>query len=135
MGANPEVKVLDAGVKVATFSVAITKKGYTKNNNDGTVTVQPDKTTWINVVAWKGLADIAERFTSKGSHVYIAGELSNRSYEKDGAKHYVTEIIADNIELLGKKPEAQQEQSAVNDTRQPDYAGSDGSDGSNDLPF
>lgn len=106
MGKQAEVRVLDGGVKVASFSLAVTKRGYTLQNG----TVVPDKTTWINVNAWRGLAELVEKWTDKGSHIYVAGELQIRTYEKDGIQKQVTEIVAENIELLGRKPETQQQQ-------------------------
>lgn len=108
MGNKADVRVLDGGVKVASFSIAVTKRGYTLQNG----TQVPDKTTWINVVAWRGLAELVEKWTDKGSHLYVAGELQIRSYEKDGIQKQITEIVAENIELLGRKPEAQPQQAA-----------------------
>lgn len=140
IGNRPEVKTLDSGVKVATFSVAVTKRGYTLTNG----TTVPEKTTWIRVIAWRGLGEIVEKYTDKGSHVYIAGELQTRSYEKDGITRDVVEIIAENIELLGKKPEAgyNPEESTYTGQPQPDrsaqkpeFANSDGGDQKDDLPF
>lgn len=109
IGKQADVKVLDGGVKVASFSLAVTKRGYTLQNG----TVVPDKTTWINVNAWRGLAELIEKWTDKGSHLYVAGELQIRTYEKDGIQKQITEIVAENIELLGRKPETQQQQPAA----------------------
>lgn len=96
--ASPEVKILEGGTKVATFSIGITKRGYTMQNG----TKVPDKTTFVNIVAWRGLAEICEKFVQKGGHLFISGELSIRQYEKDGSKRIAVEVVADNIELLGK---------------------------------
>lgn len=104
IGKQAEVRVLEGGVKVAQFSIGITKRGYTDKAGNHI----PDRTTWVNIVAWRGLAELVEKWTDKGSHIYVAGELSTRSYDKDGQTRYVTEIIAENIELLGRKPETQQ---------------------------
>jgi single-strand DNA-binding protein len=101
-----EIKVLDGGSKVASFSIGVTKRGYTSKNG----TEVPEKTTWVNIVAWRGLAEIVEKYTDKGSHVYVSGELNTRSYEKDGVTRYLTEIVAENIELLGKRPQEAQTQ-------------------------
>lgn len=97
-GKDPEVRTLENGVKVATFSVATSTGGYTKQ--DGTEV--PEKTSWHNIVAWRGLAEIAEKFLKKGDKVTILGTISYREYEKDGVKHYVTDILAYDIVLMGK---------------------------------
>lgn len=100
VGKDPEIKQFDGGSKFS-FSVATTERGYTAKNG----TVIPEKTEWHNIVCWKGLATIAERFVKKGDLIYIEGKITTRSWETDGKKHYMTEIVADNIELLGSKSE------------------------------
>lgn len=100
VGKDPEIKQFDGGSK-SSFSVATTERGYTTKAG---VSV-PEKTEWHNIVCWKGLATIAERFVKKGDLIYIEGKITTRSWEKDGAKHYMTEIVADTIELLGNKSE------------------------------
>ena len=97
-GKDPEVRTLENGVKVATFSVATSTGGYKKQ--DGTE-VQ-EKTSWHNIVAWRGLAEITEKYLHKGDKVTIMGTISYREYEKDGVKHYVTDILAYDIVLMGK---------------------------------
>ena len=97
-GKDPEVRTLENGVKVATFSVATSTGGYTKQ--DGTEV--PEKTSWHNIVAWRGLAEITEKYLHKGDKVTIMGTISYREYEKDGIKHYVTDILAYDIVLMGK---------------------------------
>lgn len=105
IGQKAEVKTLESGVKVAQFSIAITKKGYTSQ----TGAQIPEKTTWVNIVAWRQLADIIEKYTDRGSHIYVAGELTNRSYDDaNGVKRYITEIVAEKVELLSHKPDQQQ---------------------------
>ena len=127
LGAAPEVRYLDNGLKVASFSLAVTKKGYT----DKTGNTVPDKTTWVNIVAWRGLAEISEKFLGKGSHVYVAGELQTRSYEKDGVTRYTTDIVAETIEMLGKKPEVEQMDSVQSEQ----VSDSNPSDEEDTLPF
>ena len=97
-GKDPEVRTLENCAKVATFSVATSTGGYKKS--DGTEV--PEKTSWHNIVAWRGLAEIAEKFLKKGDKVTILGTISYREYEKDGVKHYVTDILAYDIVLMGK---------------------------------
>ncbi|MDD6211359.1 MAG: single-stranded DNA-binding protein [Bacteroidales bacterium] len=100
VGKDPDVRYLDNGVAVANFTLATTERGYTAANG----TQVPDKTEWHNIVAWRGLAQIAERFVRKGSQLYVEGKIRTRSYDDNtGNKRYVTEIYADNIELLGRK--------------------------------
>ena len=100
VGKDPEVKQFDGGDK-ASFSLATTERGYTTKNG----TVVPERTEWHNIICWKGLASIAERFVNKGDLIYIEGKITSRSYDSDNGKKYITEILAQNIELLGNKSE------------------------------
>lgn len=104
VGKDPEIKTLEAGVKVANFTIATTEKGYTLQNG----TSVPDRTEWHNIVAWRGLAEVVEKYIRKGSMLYVEGKIQTRSWEKDGVKRYLTEIYAENIQMLasGKKEEA-----------------------------
>ncbi len=98
LGAAPEVKNLEGGKTVAKFSLA-TNESY-KNDKGEKIT----DTTWHNVVAWGKTAEIAEKFLKKGSEVAVDGKLSNRSYEtKEGEKKYISEVIINEIVLLGGK--------------------------------
>ncbi len=106
VGKDPEVKQFDGGNK-ASFSLATTERGYVSKTGE----TIPDRVTWHNIVCWKGLATIAERFVNKGDLIYIEGKITNRSWESDSKKHYITEIVADNIELLGGKSETKETQS------------------------
>jgi single-strand DNA-binding protein len=95
LGANPEIKTLDNGGKMAKFSVAINE---TYNNKKGE---KVTNTQWHNIVAWGGLATICERILQKGSHVTIEGKLLNRSFsDKEGNKRYITEIIANELLVI-----------------------------------
>lgn len=97
-GKDPEVRTLDNGVKVATFSLATSTGGYKKQ--DGTDV--PEKTMWHNIVAWRGIAELAEKYIHKGDRVTVFGTITYREYEKDGAKRYITDILAYDIVLGGK---------------------------------
>ena len=98
LGMNPEVKTLESGSTVAKFSIA-TSDRYKNNKGE-----QVEETTWHNVVAWGKTAEIAEKYLKKGSQVAVDGKLTNRSYEaKDKTKRYVTEILINEILLLGAK--------------------------------
>lgn len=99
IGNKAEIKTLPSGAKVASFSIAITERAYT--NKAGTQVAE--KTTWVNISAWNGLADIIDRYTDKGSHLYIAGKYQVSSYEKDGITRYKSEIVAEQIELLSRR--------------------------------
>ena len=102
VGKDPEVKYLEKNVAVATFTLATSDRAYTTQAG-----VQvPERTEWHNIVAWRGLAEVAEKYVKKGTQLYIEGKIQTRSYEKDGVKKYFTEIYADTMQLLGKKPES-----------------------------
>ncbi len=104
LGRDPEVRYVMQDVPVATFTVATTEKGYRLANG----TEVPDLTEWHNVVLWRGLAKIAEQYLHKGDKVYIEGKIKTRTYDdKNGVQKRITEIIADNMELLGggRRPE------------------------------
>lgn len=103
VGVEPEVKYVDQGVPVATVRLATTRRGYTLQNG----TQVPDQTEWHNILLWRKLAEIVEKYVHKGDKLYVEGSLRTRSYDgKDGIKRYVTEIWADNLELLSPKPQA-----------------------------
>lgn len=101
LGKDPEVRHLENGGVVANFSLA-TSESY-KDRNSGEVITNTD---WHNIVLWRGLAEIAEKFLKKGDKVYIEGKLRNRSYQdQEGATKYITEVVGDNLVMMGK-PEA-----------------------------
>lgn len=102
LGNVPEVKTTENGKKLAKFSVA-TNESY-RNSKGEKVT----ETTWHNLVAWGKVADIAEKYLTKGKEVAIEGKLINRSYtDKDGNKKYITEVQVNELLLMGgDKPTA-----------------------------
>lgn len=102
VGKDPDIRVLEAGSKVATFSFATTEKGYTLANG----TQVPERTEWHNIVVWRGLADVVERFVHKGDKLFLEGKIRTRSYEDNrGVKRYITELFVDNMEMLSVKPQ------------------------------
>lgn len=104
LGKDPEVRHLDNGVSVATFPLA-TSETYTKDNK------RIEQTEWHNIVMWRGLAEIAEKYLHKGKLVYIEGKLRTRHFEdKEKVKKYLTEIVADNFTMLGRKTDFEQSQ-------------------------
>ena len=98
LGKEPEVRNLDNGATVANFSMA-TSEVY----KDRTTGERKEATEWHNIVLWRGLAEIAQKYLHKGDMVYIEGKLRTRSWEKDGVTRYTTEIIADNMTMLSGK--------------------------------
>ena len=131
VGKDPEVKTVGDN-KVAAFSMAMTDKGYT--TRDGKEI--PDRTEWVNIVARRGLASLCEGYVNKGSMLYVEGRLTTRSYEKEGTKFYVTEVVAENIQLCGGKPaEGASQESKPKPKAQPrdEYASAPQTD--DDLPF
>jgi len=108
VGKDPDVRYLDSGVAVATFSLATTERGYTLQNG----TQVPDRTEWHNIVLWRGLAQTAEKYVHKGDKLYIEGKIKSRSYnDQNGIKRTIVEIFADNMEMLtprgASQPQAQ----------------------------
>ena len=79
----------------------------TRATQQGTGKEIPDRTEWVNIVAWRGLASLCEGYVKKGSMLYVEGRLTTRSYEKEGTKFYVTEVVAENIQLCGSKQREQ----------------------------
>ena len=96
LGKDPEVRAIPSGAKVANFSIATTEN-YTDKNGQ-----KVEKTEWHNIVMWRGLAEIAEKYLRKGSQIYVEGRLQTRSWDdQNGQKRYTTEIIADQMQMLG----------------------------------
>ena len=105
VGKEPEVRYYDADQAVAQFPLATTERGYTLPNG----THVPDRTDWHNIVMWKALAKIVERYVHKGDKLYIEGRIRYRSYDdQKGVRRFVTEIYAENMELLTPKSVSQQ---------------------------
>ncbi len=99
LGADPEVRSLESGTKVANFNIATTETFKDRNGE------KQEKTEWHRIVLWRGLADVAENFLKKGRQIYIEGRLRTRQWEdKEGVKKYTTEIYGDNMVMLGGKP-------------------------------
>ncbi|MDR1729257.1 MAG: single-stranded DNA-binding protein [Prevotellaceae bacterium] len=146
VGKDPEVRYVDQNTPVANFTLATTERGYTTQ----TGTVVPDRTEWHNIVVWRGLAKVVESYVRKGTSLYIEGKIRTRNWQdQNGVTRYTTEIYADDLQLLGKRPEggvapltapqagAQQPQyqsQPVSTPSAPNF-GSDNEDSSGDLPF
>ena len=95
LGSDPELKHTPQGVAVASFNIA-TNEGYKDQSGQW-----QDKTEWHRIVLWRGMAETASKFLKKGSKIYLEGKLQTRSWDKDGQKHYTTEIVGDKMEFLG----------------------------------
>lgn len=110
VGKDPEVRYLDSGIAVATLSLATTEKGYTLENG----TQVPDRVEWHNLVLWRKLAEVAEKYVHKGDKLYIEGKIKTRTYDDQrGVKRYVTEIFVDVMEMLTSRAAATQQPTAA----------------------
>ena len=97
VGQDPEVKSLEGGKKLANISIA-TNEVYYKENGD-----KVEKTEWHRVTAWGKTAEIIEKYVTKGKEIAIEGKLTHRSYDdKDDVKRFITEVVANEVLLLGK---------------------------------
>ena len=108
VGAEPEVRALDSGKKVARIRVATTER-YTDQQGN-----KQEQTEWHTVVLWGGLADVVDRYVHKGSQLYIEGKIRTREWtDKDNQKRYTTEILATEMKLLGRPHDANEAPQAV----------------------
>jgi len=96
LGKDPEVRHLESGVAVANFSLA-TSESY----KDRTTGERKTITEWHNVVLWRGLAEVAEKYLKKGDQIYVEGRLRTRSWESESGTKYTTEVVGDNLTMLG----------------------------------
>ena len=115
VGRDPEMKYFDNDVAKANFTLATSERGYTTAGG----TQVPERTEWHNIVCWRGLAQIAEKFVKKGTLLYVEGKIRSRSYDdQNGVKRYITEVVADNLELLSRKSGSMESEDGGN---KPDY--------------
>ena len=145
LGRDPEVRTIENGAKVANFSLATTESYRNKDGN------RVEQTEWHRIVLWRGLAEVAEKYVKKGSQLYIEGRIKTRSYtDQDGKTKYITEIVGDVMQMLGKRSDESQQSSDMpgyssvkTDNRQeiPNVTGNDDSTDltqtadTDDLPF
>lgn len=136
LGKDPEIRYTQEKVPVASFSIATTES-YTNKNGE-----RVENTEWHNIVAWRGLAEISEKYLHKGKQVYIEGKIKTRSYDdKDGVKKYITEIVADVIQMLGRREDdagssgQRSEQSSYQKAEQDSSADMSNMPMDDDLPF
>ncbi len=140
VGKDPDIRHLDSGVAVANFPLA-TSENYTAKNGD-----KVSSTEWHNIVMWRGLAEVAEKYVTKGKQLYIEGKIKTRSFDdKEGNKRYITEIVADVMQMLGTRADNQQNnnqqqqnntnQSGSNDFSDVSEPEPEDQGGDDDLPF
>lgn len=133
LGNDPETKYTQGGMAITTLSLATTEKRKDKDGN------KTEKTSWHRVKLFGKLGEIAGEYLRKGSQCYIEGRIEYGSYDKDGVKVYTTDIIADELQMLGGKPEGGQRQESAPRRSQPatqqapadDFA----DDNLDDVPF
>ena len=126
LGKDPEVRYLDSGVAVANFSLATTENYKNKQGE------KVSQTEWHNIVLWRGLAEVAEKWLKKGSSVYVEGKIRSRKWEdKEGNTRYTTEILADNMTMLGGKSST----AGIPINTEINPKNESNSDSTNDLPF
>ncbi len=133
LGKDPEVRHLENGASVANFSIATSETYKDKNGN------RQEQTEWHNVVLWRGLAQIAEKYLRKGSQIYVEGKLKTRSWQdKDGNTRYTTEVVGDQMTMLGGRPSGGNDVPAPKAANEPvkNSGSADiSSDDADDLPF
>jgi single-strand DNA-binding protein len=101
LGKDPEIRVIESGRKVASFSLATTESYKDKNGE------RVDQTEWHNVVFWGPIADVIEKYLKKGSRIYLEGKIKARSYEdKDKVKKYFTDIVGKEMTMLDGAPKS-----------------------------
>lgn len=141
LGKDPEIRHLENGTAVASFSIATSETYKDKTSGE-----RIEKTEWHNVVLWRGLAEVAEKYLHKGDQVYIEGKLRTRSWEKDGVTRYTTEIVVDNMNMLSKRSSEDQSGGNVSSPQQqpaaqptqsenPEEVQAQNSEELDDLPF
>ena len=116
VGIDPEVRSLETGVKVARVRLATTERIFNRQTNENT-----EHTEWHTITLWRGLAEVVDKYVRKGSQIYVEGRLRSREWERDGVKHYATEIVADELKLLGRRPEGAPQQGGYSQPQQPAY--------------
>jgi single-strand DNA-binding protein len=130
LGRDPEVQNFENGVKKAAFTLATTEAYKGK---DGEKTTH---TEWHNIVMWRGLADVAERFLKKGSTIYVEGRIRKREYEdKEGQKRSIYEILGDSMQMLGGGPRREEGNGTPQSTEAPREEGVIVNTPEDDLPF
>lgn len=125
LGQDPELRYMPSGDPVASFSLATTEQFRDKDGN------QQKKTEWHKIVAFKRLAEICGEYLKKGGQVYIEGRIQTRNWEdKEGVKRYATEIVANSMQMLGRRGEG-----GSGDYDEPSQSSGKNDNSDDDLPF
>lgn len=115
VGGDPEVRTTESGVKVARIRLATSERYTDKQSGE-----RKELTEWHTITLWRGLADIVDRYVHKGSQLYIEGRLRTREWtDTNNIKRYTTEILADNMQLLGSRSDGQSAAPAAAPSAQP----------------
>lgn len=138
LGKDPEVRHLENGAVVANFTLATSESYIDKKTGQ-----RVENTDWHDIVVWRGLAEIAEKYLNKGMKVYVEGKLKKRSWQdQEGNTRYATEVLADELTILSRPEKSQQSSTPPyqgGNTPPPPGAIDDiinkQTDGPNDLPF
>ncbi len=102
VGLDPEVRSLEGGVKTARVRLATTERFYNRETQQSR-----EHTEWHTIIFWRGLAEVVDKYVRKGSQIYIEGRLRSREWEdQNGVKRFSIEVVADDLKLLGRKPES-----------------------------
>lgn len=135
VGADPEIKSFEGGVKMARIRLATTERVFIKEKNE-----YKENTEWHSITLWRTLADVVDKYVRKGAQLYIEGKLRTREYDKNGVKCFTTEIVGETLKMLGKRdaqsqvasePQVQRQQA----TSAEDYPMPPLPEGVDDLPF
>jgi single-strand DNA-binding protein len=130
LGKDPEVRTLESGVMVVNFTLATSEVYKDRVTGD-----RKEITDWHNIVLWRGLAETASKYLHKGDQLYIEGKMRTRTWEKDNVTRYITEVIGDNISLIGGRSNTVPANGSASGpaAEEPFTSGNDTS--SDDLPF
>ena len=132
LGRDPEIKNLESGVKLAKFTLATTETFRDREGN------RTEHTEWHNIVLWRGLADIAEKYLNKGKSIYLEGRIRTRKWEdQDGVTKYMTEIQGDSMTMLGGRRDADMTEAPAQEQAEskPEAVAEETEDKNDDLPF
>ena len=128
LGKDPEMRFMTNGKAVTNFSIAVTEK-WTSNGE------KKERTEWVRVTAYDKLAEVCAKYLTKGKPVFISGKMQTRSWEdKDGNTRYTTEIVANNMVMLGMTSQGGENQD-YGQPEKPDYTPQGGEPEYDDVPF
>ncbi|MCK9304882.1 MAG: single-stranded DNA-binding protein [Bacteroidales bacterium] len=132
VGKDPDIRNLESGAVVANFTLATTERYKDKNGN------WQDQTEWHNIVCWRALAERVEKYVRKGTQLFVEGKIRTREWmDQSEQKRYTVEILADSIQLLGKRSDSPGiQQTRAQDVQKPAYQAEEAQDEEpDDLPF